>query len=71
MDEVELLLLGRRWLVAFEARVALREVVAEQRLLAAGLQKDPLLLACLVDEQGQAQRDNTAGDDGATTDQYP
>src|SRR6266540_5618196 len=34
-----------RCLVALEAGVALREVVAEQRVLAAGLQNDPLLFA--------------------------
>src|SRR5207249_10849164 len=44
---------GGRHLVALQTGVALREVVAEQSVLAAGLQNDPLLPARDVDEEGQ------------------
>src|SRR5206468_1423902 len=51
LPEVGPLPLGGR-LVALQAGVALGEVVAEQRLLAAGLQVNQLLPARDVDEQG-------------------
>src|SRR5262249_56451685 len=45
-----LTLAGRRGFVLFQARVALREVVTEDPLLASRLQHDQLVLASHVDE---------------------
>ena len=54
--------------VALEARVALREVVAQRPVLAAGLEDEPLPLAGDVDEQRQPQRQDRRLDDGEEAD---
>src|SRR5262245_36260205 len=58
---------GRRF-VALQAGVALREVVAEQRVLAPRLQQEPLLFAGDVDEDRQRERQRVLVDDGVNAD---
>src|SRR5262249_49839557 len=55
-------------LVALQAGVPLREIIAEQRFLAAGLQKDILLPARRIDEQRQAQKQHIILDDSVDAD---
>src|SRR5262245_47677621 len=62
LPEADLFLGGRRRrlalaqaLVALQARVALGEIVAEERIFAAGLEQDELLGAGPVDEPRQQQ----------------
>src|SRR5262245_55591250 len=54
----------RRLLAPLQARISLREVVAEKGILAAALQQQPLLLARDVDKQRQAEHQQAGADDG-------
>src|SRR5690349_22731107 len=67
LEEVGLPAARRGRLILLETRVTLREIVAEQRILAAGLEQDVLLPAGAVDEQRQRQHHDLVGQerDGA------
>src|SRR5262245_47227447 len=51
-------------MLSFQARVTLRKIVAEQRLLPTRFQNDPLLPACRPDEPRQVEGDELVLDDG-------
>ena len=53
--------LANRWrgrLIPFQARVTLRKVISQERVLAAAFQQDPVVLATEVNEHRQCQRQN-------------
>src|SRR5438046_3124139 len=59
---------GGRAVFALQARVALREVVAEQRIVGAQFQDRPLVHARKPDKEGQAQRQDFLVNDGVQAD---